>query len=45
MKPGRHGHVVEEFDAVLVAQGRERRSEVLEAVAKPEVVICGSTNP
>ncbi len=37
MKPGRHGHVVEEFEAALVAQ--ERRSEVLEAVAKSEVVI------
>jgi hypothetical protein len=37
--PGRDGHVVEEFQAALVAQGRDRRSDVLEAVAKPEMVI------
>src|SRR5690349_1492016 len=37
--PGRHGRLVEEFQAALVAHRCDLSGDVLEALAKPQVVI------
>ena len=39
VKPRRHAHIVEEFQAALVAHGRDDSGDVLKVVAEPQVVI------